>query len=218
MVRLMVIAGALLMLALTPAARAQDTGLDIGLGEELSHRCTVCHEVGPDARNRVGPVLNNLFGRRAGTLPGFTYTPEMIAAGEGGLVWTPETLTEYLTSPRGMIHGVAMGFRGFDRPQDIADVVAYLETFTTPEGAEITEGAILVSTYCGSCHAIGPEGASQHLEAPPFRDLHERYDVEFLSEALVEGLVSGHPDMPEFEFDPQQAAAIVAYLKSLETE
>ncbi|MCY1383033.1 hypothetical protein D9M69_711170 [compost metagenome] len=51
---------------------------------------------------------------------------------------------------------------------------------------------------------------------PRFRDLHLRYDVEFLSEELVEGIVTAHPEMPQFEFVPEQAAAIVAYLKSLE--
>lgn len=78
------------------------------------------------------------------------------------------------------------------------------------------EGRALVEVYCATCHAIGPTGESPHPQAPPFRTLHERYDVEYLAEGLVEGLVSGHPDMPEFEFDPPQAAAIVAYLKSLE--
>lgn len=77
-------------------------------------------------------------------------------------------------------------------------------------------GRTLVSTYCAECHATGHRGDSPFSPAPPFRDLHLRYDVEFLSEALVEGLVSAHPAMPEFEFDPDQAAAIVAYLKSLE--
>jgi mono/diheme cytochrome c family protein len=80
----------------------------------------------------------------------------------------------------------------------------------------VTEGRSLAATYCASCHSIDPAGGSPHPEAPPFRTLHLRYDVEWLGESLVEGLVSGHPDMPEFEFDPIQAAAIVAYLKSLE--
>jgi cytochrome c len=79
-------------------------------------------------------------------------------------------------------------------------------------------GRALLETNCAACHAIDPIGDSPHAEAPPFRDLHLRYEVEWLSEALVEGLVSGHPDMPEFEFDPIQAEAIVAYLKSLHTE
>lgn len=212
MSRLLFIIGAFLVLAGVTPAKAQETGL----GEELFHRCSVCHEVGPEARNRVGPTLNDVFGRQAGNLPDFNYSPEMVAAGEAGLIWTPQTMSQYLASPRGMIHGVAMGFRGFNNSNDIADVVAYLQTFTTPEGLEIEAGKVLVSAYCGGCHAIGREGESAHLQAPPFRQLHERYDVELLSEALVEGLVSGHPDMPEFEFDPDQAAAIVAYLKSLE--
>ncbi len=85
-----------------------------------------------------------------------------------------------------------------------------------PRETQVEQGLAIVSLYCADCHAIGPEGDSPHAEAPPFRTLHLRYDVEWLSEALVEGLVSGHPDMPEFEFDPAQAEAIVVYLKSLE--
>ncbi len=82
----------------------------------------------------------------------------------------------------------------------------------------ISEGHELVSMYCADCHAVEKTGDSPLAIAPPFRDLHLRYDVEFLSEALVEGIVTAHPEMPEFEFDPEQAAAIVAYLKSLESE
>ena len=78
------------------------------------------------------------------------------------------------------------------------------------------EGLGLVEMYCSDCHAIGRTGSSKLAGAPPFRELHLRYDVEFLSEALVEGIVTAHPDMPEFEFEPEQAEAIVRYLKSLE--
>ena len=77
-------------------------------------------------------------------------------------------------------------------------------------------GHALVTMYCSDCHATEPAGESPLAIAPRFRDLHLRYDVSFLSEALVEGIVTAHPDMPEFEFDPLQAEAIVAYLKSLE--
>ena len=76
-------------------------------------------------------------------------------------------------------------------------------------------GRTLVSTYCAACHAIERVGASPHVDAPPFRELHLRYDIEALSEALVEGIVTGHPDMPEFAFDPQEAEAIIAYLEWL---
>lgn len=84
------------------------------------------------------------------------------------------------------------------------------------EGAAVEMGRQLVVTYCADCHATGATGDSPFPPAPPFRDLHDRYEVAFLEEALVEGLVTGHPDMPEFEFDPEHAAAIIAYLQSLE--
>ena len=80
---------------------------------------------------------------------------------------------------------------------------------------QLALGRELVEVYCGACHSIEADGDSPHAQAPPFRDLHERYDVDWLEEGLVEGLVSGHPDMPEFEFDPDQAQAIIAYIKSL---
>jgi cytochrome c len=80
----------------------------------------------------------------------------------------------------------------------------------------IEDGRALVTMYCTDCHATGATGESPLAIAPRFRDLHLRYDVEFLTEALVEGIVTAHPEMPQFEFDPDQAAAIVAYLKTLE--
>jgi cytochrome c len=80
----------------------------------------------------------------------------------------------------------------------------------------VEDGRALVTMYCTDCHATGTTGDSPFATAPRFRDLHLRYDVDFLSEALVEGIVTAHPEMPQFEFDPSQAAAIVAYLKSLE--
>lgn len=80
----------------------------------------------------------------------------------------------------------------------------------------VEDGRALVTMYCADCHATGQQGESLLTIAPAFRELHLRYDVEFLSEALVEGTFTVHPDMPEFEFDPQQAEAIVKYLKSLE--
>jgi len=88
-----------------------------------------------------------------------------------------------------------------------------------PAGAEddaVAAGHALVEMYCMDCHATETSGESAFPPAPRFRDLQFRYDVELLAEALVEGLVTAHPEMPEFEFDPVQAEAIIAYLKSLE--
>ena len=83
--------------------------------------------------------------------------------------------------------------------------------------AQDTElGHTLVTDNCAGCHAVEATGDSPLAQAPAFRDLHERYDVEFLTEALVEGIVTAHEGMPEFTFSPDEAASIVAYLKTLE--
>lgn len=77
-------------------------------------------------------------------------------------------------------------------------------------------GQTFVRANCSGCHAVDKVSASPLKIAPPFRDLHLRYPVEGLQEALVEGIVTGHPNMPEFRLDPGQAADVIAYLKSLE--
>jgi cytochrome c len=77
-------------------------------------------------------------------------------------------------------------------------------------------GLVIVRTNCSRCHAIGKAGDSPLPIAPPFRTLHERYPVEDLEEPLAEGIVTGHPTMPEFRFDPGQVGDIIAYLKTLE--
>ena len=69
---------------------------------------------------------------------------------------------------------------------------------------------------CSNCHAIDKLSASPLKIAPPFRELHLRYPVESLQEALVEGIRTGHANMPEFQLDPGQASDVIAYLKSLE--
>lgn len=81
----------------------------------------------------------------------------------------------------------------------------------------VARGQAIVERDCAACHAVGRTGDSPNPQAPRFRQLHERYDVEALSEALAEGLTVGHGPMPEWSFGPADNAAILAYLKSLET-
>jgi cytochrome c len=78
------------------------------------------------------------------------------------------------------------------------------------------KGHALVEKNCARCHAIGKEGESSHKEAPPFRTLSAKYPVADLAESLAEGIVSGHPDMPIFVFSPQDVAAIIDYLESIQ--
>lgn len=82
----------------------------------------------------------------------------------------------------------------------------------------VQRGETLVRQHCALCHAVGRDGVSPHPGAPLFRDLSKRYPVDVLEEALAEGFTAGHPAMPEFTFSADRAAAIVAYLSSIQTE
>jgi len=77
-------------------------------------------------------------------------------------------------------------------------------------------GLVLVRARCAQCHSVDRAGPSPLKIAPPFRTLHERYPVESLQESLAEGIVTGHPSMPEFRFDPGQVDDVITYLKTLE--
>ena len=80
------------------------------------------------------------------------------------------------------------------------------------------KGEVLVRQNCSRCHAIGREGESPNPEAPLFRTLSSKYPIEDLAEALAEGIVSGHPDMPIFVFKTHDVDAIIAYLDSIQDE
>jgi cytochrome c len=81
--------------------------------------------------------------------------------------------------------------------------------------ADLKRGEALLTRACGSCHAVG-RGDSPNKDALAFRTLGQRYPVEYLEEALGEGLMSGHPAMPEFKFEADDVGAIIAYLKSIQ--
>ncbi|WP_245416909.1 c-type cytochrome [Undibacter mobilis] len=85
-----------------------------------------------------------------------------------------------------------------------------------PDAEQLKRGEDLLITYCGSCHAIGRTGDSRRPDAPPFRTLGKRYPIDSLEESLGEGIMSGHPDMPELSFDGDDVGAIVDYLKSIQ--
>jgi cytochrome c len=84
------------------------------------------------------------------------------------------------------------------------------------EDPRIHRGRQFAETNCAMCHAVGRFGDSPLAIAPPFRTLHLRYPVEDLEEALAEGVVTGHPTMPQFQLDTPQIADFIAYLKTLE--
>jgi cytochrome c len=110
-----------------PAAAQEGKAED---GAEVFKKCRACHDVGPGARNKVGPYLNGIIGRKAGTIEGFAYSEANTAAGAGGLVWTEEVMFKYLENPLVFMKGTKMAFAGLKDPQDRKDVIAYLKTFS----------------------------------------------------------------------------------------
>jgi cytochrome c2 len=101
---------------------------DTERGKKVFRKCAACHAVGSKAKNRVGPKLNGIVGRKAGTVKGFKYSKANTKAGEDGLVWTEDVLLEYLENPRAAMPGTKMVFAGLKKQKDREDLVAYLVT------------------------------------------------------------------------------------------
>lgn len=112
---------------LTSASTAEEMG-DAAAGETAFKVCASCHAVGEGARNRVGPVLNGVIDRQAGTYPDFRYSSAMVEAGEGGLIWTTEKLSEFLHAPKELVPGTRMTFAGIQDQAEIDNIIAYLKT------------------------------------------------------------------------------------------
>ena len=107
----------------------------------------------------------------------------------------------------------------------IASAIVTLVSGSLPAAAEEgapsaleRQGFALAERMCTPCHAVGKAGASPHAAAPAFRDLSRRVDLDGFAYRLREGLTSGHPDMPTFRFTREDARALTAYLRSIQTQ
>lgn len=125
MKRLVMIASTAL-LALTVTASAEG---DVDKGEKVFKKCKACHAVGPDAKNKVGPELNGIVGRKVASIEDFKYSPAMKEFAEGDKVWTDEILHTYLTNPKDLVPKTKMAFAGLKKDKDRDDIVAYLAQF-----------------------------------------------------------------------------------------
>jgi cytochrome c len=108
------------------AGLGQASAQDAAAGEKVFAVCKACHQVGDTAKNAVGPVLNGLFGRKAGSVEGYSYSD---ANKKSGITWTDEEFTKYIQDPKGVVPGTKMAFAGIKDPQKIKDLIAYLHTF-----------------------------------------------------------------------------------------
>jgi cytochrome c len=115
------VAGAV-MVASASGALAQD----LAAGENSFKKCLPCHSVGADAKNKVGPVLNGLEGRKSGTIEGYSYTD---ANKNSGITWGQDVFREYIKDPRAKIPGTKMVFAGIKSDNEIGNLWAYLKQF-----------------------------------------------------------------------------------------
>jgi cytochrome c len=145
------------------------TAQDAAAGGKLFSKCKACHMVGEGAKNRIGPQLNGLFGRAAGAVDGFKYSPAMTKAGEGGLVWDAETLKGFLADPKGTVKGTKMAFAGLKKDEDLANMVAYLQTFSegaTPAKADAAPESEAVPADKAEAESAAKERAAASHPAP----------------------------------------------------
>jgi cytochrome c len=113
---------ALFMAAGLAPASAQDAAA----GEKVFAVCKACHQVGDNAKNAVGPVLNGLFGRKAGSVDGYSYSE---ANKKSGITWDEATFSEYIKDPKAKVPGTKMAFAGVRDEQKVKDLIAYLHQY-----------------------------------------------------------------------------------------
>src|SRR6478609_1210067 len=110
------------MTGFASAAAAQD----LAAGEQSFRKCSPCHSVGDDARNKIGPVLNGLDGRKSGTVADYSYSD---ANKKADITWSDATFKDYIQNPMGKVPGTKMAFAGIKNEKEIGDLWAYLKQF-----------------------------------------------------------------------------------------
>ncbi|MDU8929077.1 c-type cytochrome [Alisedimentitalea sp. MJ-SS2] len=119
------------MIAAPALAQQSDAHLgNVEAGEEVFDYCIGCHEVGRDAENGIGPHLNGLFGRRAGSIEGYKYSKGLIREGKLGMTWEVDKLEAYLSNPKALVSDTRMAFDGLETQEEINDVLAYMRQFS----------------------------------------------------------------------------------------
>ena len=224
---------ALFALALTGMAQASGAG-DPALGAAVFKKCQSCHQVGDQAKNRVGPQLNDIFGRTAGGLEGAKYSKSMIRAGQDGLIWSEETLDKFLETPKSLVAKTRMSFRGLKDAEDRANLIAYLRAFSngstpvpklqgTGQGIDIElDPAVLaivgdaeygeyLSSECLTCHqSSGSNDGIPGITAWPTEDFviaMHAYKQKFRSHPVMQ-MMAGR-------LSNEEIAALAAYFKGL---
>lgn len=226
----------ILFAVFAPAIAAADAIGNAENGEKLFKKCSACHQVGADAKHRVGPHLNGVFGRRAGAADGYAnYSKGLIRAGVDGLDWTLDSLDAYLENPKALVSDTRMNFAGLDNPEDRSDLIAFLRIYSDnpaniPEAAptaiapEVTLSPEILaivgdkdygeylSSECKTCHRT--DGTNQGI--PPITG----WPTEDFVVAMhaYKGKVRKHPVMQMMagRLSDEEIAALAAYFAELQ--
>ncbi|MEL7212815.1 MAG: c-type cytochrome [Pseudomonadota bacterium] len=204
-------------------------------GADLFGYCSGCHQVGADAENGIGPHLNGLFGRPAGSIDGFYYSDGLARMGADGLVWDLRTLDAYIENPVALVSGTRMSFDGWEDAQERADVLAYLRAFSddpanipeaepTARPSEVDlppevlaiEGDVAYGEYlasdCKTCHQ--QDGSDEGIPSIT------RWPVDDFVVAMhaYKRKIRPHPvmQMQAGRLSDEEIAALAAYFKDLE--
>ncbi len=124
-VRLVAVAAVAAFVGISGAAQAGSDG-DPAKGKKVFNRCKACHAV-TEERNKVGPHLVGIIGRKVGAVEGFKYSKALQKAGEEGMVWTEENMAAWLKAPKKFLPGNRMAFAGLRKDDQIRDVIAYMK-------------------------------------------------------------------------------------------
>lgn len=161
---------ALILSVLLPAIGAAQ---DAVKGERVWKKCRACHEVGPEAKNKVGPHLNGLLGRPAANVDDFKYSIAMTEAAAGGLVWEEDSLDLFLKRPKSFIKKTRMAFSGLKKEKDRANLIAFLKIRSSNDAGQSRndpkvpadvlalagdlEYGQYLSATCVACHQLNGE-------------------------------------------------------------
>lgn len=214
----------------TPALA--DGHADEGKRLYRSLRCASCHAVGPEAKNRVGPQLNEIIGRAAGSVEGFRYSRVMAARAEEGLVWEDENLRAFLTAPSEFMPGTRMAYRGVREEADLNELLIYLATLTPetnlgtahiePSDPEVApeilaiEGNVeygqYLSSTCVTCHLASGDSSGIppiiNWPADAFVTVLHAYKNKSRDNAVMQQITSS--------LGNDEIAALAAYYESIQ--
>ena len=226
---------AALALGVSGAVAAAERIGDADRGADLWGQCKGCHQIGPDATNRIGPHLNGIFGRQAASVDDFKYSKSMQRAGNDGLTWTLQTLDAYIHTPKALVSGTRMSFRGLKDDQKRADLLAFLRDFSDnpaniPEAAptaisdlpDLSDAILAIqgdpdygaylSSECSTCHQR--DGTDKGI---PSITLWPQEDFVLAMHAYKEKL-RPHPVMQMMagRLSNEEIAALAAYFAQLD--